>query len=433
MNRKRALGVLCVLLPATMLWSCDETQVTGPDSEPQAIVGRIISDESNVEVSAWQAQLVASTVADDSGYFALESLPIGIYEIRIVAPSGKTLNIQGITVAANQTTSLKEIRLTTPTWPLSSVYPRDSAVGVQPLSPNIQIVSTQQLDLVSLAASTSFIPAIDGTWRASGVRIGTDSYFNYLFTPVTPLEVATKYTLRIGPGLAVSGGQNWGDSLVSVFLTDSLRVQFYGPTPYATSSHYEITPNRSFDLYITFNALVNADSLTAAVTFAPPLEGVWVEDGYYSREAALKFFYTGDVGLKAEQTYLIEIDGTAPLVGPSTLGHNVSLPFTTAAVKVIHTYPPQGDVNQCASCPIQFIFNSEMDSLSLASAFALESLLGDTVAGTFNWTYATQLLFTPDSALTPGAVYIARLDATTQNQWGDHLKEPYALYFRVRQ
>lgn len=427
------LRVLLLICFATLLWGCDESPVTGPDTESQAIVGRVISDEIDVEVSAWQAQLVASTVADDSGYFALEALPIGIYEIHIVAPSGKTLTIHGITVAANETTSLKEIRLTVPTWPLSAVYPRDGAVGIPPLRPNIQIVSTQLLDPASLIASASFEPAIGGTWSASGSRIVPDSYYYYLFSPVTPLEVATRYTLRIGPGLKLYNGQAWNDSLVSTFWTDSLRVQFYGPTPYTSSSGYEITPSRDFNLYIGFNALVNPDSLTAAVTFTPPLQGVWVEDVYYSREAALKFFYTGDAGLRAEQIYVVEIDGAVPLVGSSTLGHDVSLPFTTAAVKVIGSYPRQGDLNHCDGCGIAMRFNSEMDSISCASAFVLESLLGDTVTGTFNWQATDQLAFLSDSLLTAGGVYIARLDTTAQNRWGDHLREPYALYFRVRQ
>jgi len=426
------LGVLG-LLGVAFLWGCDENPVSPEQIGPQAIVGRVISTEVNVEVAAWQAQLVRSTVADDSGYFALESMPVGVYEIRIATPSGKTLNIQGVTVAADQTTSLKEIRLDSPSWPFSSVYPRNGAVGVSPLVPSIQILSTQALDLQSLIKATTFAPSLEGTWYLSTryAPFPSTSY-SYQFTPTSPLEVARTYVWSIGPGLTIAGGQVWGDSLTTVFTTEPLRLLNVGPRAYSSSGDNLITPNRSFTLYVNFNALVDPDSLTTASVFTPALAGVWVADPYYTREAALKFFYTGDSGLRAEQTYEIKIDGSTPLVGSSSLGQDLTVSFTTDAVKVIESYPRQGEVSACAGCAVQVAFNSEMDSVSLASAFTFETFLGSSVAGTFFWS-TTQFAFKPDSVLAPGAIYVARLDTTAHSLWGDHLKQPFALYFRVRE
>jgi hypothetical protein len=424
----RAFWVVCL---AALLLSCDENPVTAPATEPQAIVGQVISDEVNVEVAAWQAQLVQSTIADSAGYFVLSNIPVGLYEVRIATPSGETLTLKSITVAVNRTTSLREIRLTDPSWPLIDVYPRDSTFGVRPIDPTIRITSTQPFDLVSLDSSASFTPEIEGSWHQSSSSISPPSYYYYYYVPTAPLEVATHYVWKISSDLMVAGGQAWGDSLETTFWTDSLRLTSFGSSPNSSSGD-EVAPRRDFSLYFGFNTLIDADSLNAAVSFTPPLQGIWLKDRYYESGGFLKFFHTGDSGLQAELVYLVHIAGDVPLVGSKPLGEDLDLSFKVAPLQVVYSTPNQGGTLHCRTCDVRLLFNSEMDSVSLRSAFALESEQGDTVSGEMYWYNLEELSFRPDSSLDAGAVYVARLDTTVQNLYGDRLKEPYALYFRTR-
>jgi hypothetical protein len=425
----RALYILCM---AVLIWGCDETSIVAPVTEPQAIVGQVISDEINIEVQAWQAQLIKATMADSAGYFVLDDMPVGIYEIRITTPSGRELSIKSVTVGINQTTSLKEIRLTAPSWPLYAVYPSDSTKGVQPLSSSIRIVSTQPIDLFSLDTAVVFVPAAEGTWQQSSYSIIPNSYYQYWLSTNSPLDVATQYTFKIKPGLTFAGGQIWEDSLETIFWTDSLRVTHYGPRPYSSSVEEDIEPRRDFSLYFVFNTFVDPDSLGAAVTFTPPLAGLWLEDRYYQNEGALKFFHTGDSGLKAEHVYQIHVAGDVPLAGAAPLGRDLLLEFTTAPIGILRTIPEQGGTLQCSGCSILLTFNTEMDSSSMLSAFALESASGDTVSGDIVWYNQDEMRFNSDSALISGGVYVARVDTTAQNLYGERLKKPYTLHFRAR-
>jgi hypothetical protein len=408
---------------------CDETPTTAPITESQAIVGRVISAEVGIEVAAWQAHLVKSTIADSAGYFVLDGLPVGLFELRLLAPSGKNLVISNVLVEADHTTSLKEIWLSPLSWPLYDVYPHDSTRGVQPLSLYIRIMSTAQLDLLSLPSSVHFVPALQGTWNFSTRSSSTASYY-YDFVATSALDVATRYTLAIGSTLATAGGQLWGDSLNLVFFTDSLRLLGLQTSPYSGSSVMLFQPRRDFSFYARFNALVNPDSLNVATTFTPPIEGVWLREPSASA-GMLKFFHTGSVGLRAEQTYVVHMDGDVALVGSSTASDDLSASFQTQPVQVIASSPGQGEGFGCASCGIDLRFNSEMDTTSVASAFSLQTLAGSPVTGTLQSGDLDRVYFHPDSMLTVGEVYVARLSTIATNLWGDRLKEPFALYFRV--
>jgi len=414
---------------------CDESPTTAPTTESQAIVGQIISHEFNIEVSVWQAQLIKGTIADSAGYFKIDDLPVGLYEVRLVTPGGKHLTIRNVSVETNRTTSLKEIRLSPPSWPLVSVYPGDSSLGVHPFLTRITITSTMPISMLSLETAVTFTPTIQGSWYSqSNYIIGPaySSYYTYEFQVSSGLEVATEYTFYIGPGLTIAGGQAWGDSLVQVFTTDSLRLMGLQSQSYYGSGNKLVEPRRDFVMYAQFNAMVHPDSLTVATTFTPAIEGVWVADPYYQSGGQLRFFNTGDAGLRADQTYVMHINGDVPLVGSSTASGDLTATFRTQSLKVINSSPRPGEFDYCPGCAVRLQFNSEMDSLSLTAAFSLETLQGDPVTGTLSLNYSDQLYFSPDSGVVSEGVYIARVSTAAASLWGDHLKEPYELYFRVR-
>jgi hypothetical protein len=287
--------------------------------------------------------------------------------------------------------------------------------------------------LLSLQSAVSFSPAIQGTWQRTSNYIGPTygPYYYYEFPTTGALEVATKYTIRIGSGLTVAGGQAWGDSLESVFFTDSLRLLGLQTESYFGSNPSQVQPRRDFSLYAQFNAFVNPDSLTKATSFTPSIQGVWVADRYYRGTGILQFFHTGDVGLRAEQTYVMHIDGDVPLVGSSTASGELSAVFQTQPLQVIDSSPRQGEIDFCTGCGVYLLLNSEMDSTSLAAAFSFQTLQGDSVPGVLGWYRQDQVGFDPDSALTSGVVYVARLTTAASSLWGDHLKENYELYFRI--
>lgn len=431
MKSMRALPFVCLAL---LTCGCDETPTTAPVDETQGIAGQVISKEADIRVAAWQAHEVKSTIADSAGYFLIDGLPVGVYEVRLATPKAETLTIRNVTVQQDRITSLLEIRMNPPSWPLYDIFPPDSARGIPPLSPDIRIVSTQVLDLASLESSVSFTPPITGQWGVSDRYYypGYSPYYYYSFQPASALDVATKYVMTIGPGLAVSGGQAWNDSLSSTFFTDSLRVlrvltrYSYGGDPNL------LEPRRAFTLIVQFNALVDSDSLTKATSFTPPIAGVWLDYSYSLNETYLSFFHTGNEGLHAEQTYLWQIDGDVPLVGSFASSHDMNVPLRTAALRVLDTYPSQGDLSHCRGCPVGLLFNSEMDSTTLAAAVTLSTLAGTPVPGQPEFSTSDIMYFNPDSVLLLDTVYVARISTGAASQWGDHLKETFELYFRVR-
>ena len=162
--RIRFLIRVTVFLTPLIFMSCTEDHITNvTDLETtQGITGRIIPGEAGTVVAAWQGTEIGRTTTDTLGYFSLDNLPAGLYEIRITSPGGAQKVIPDVNVKSGVTTPMGSIRLSDPSWPLYSIYPADGDSSVQPIDALIRIYSHERLDVQSLAQAVVFTPEISG-------------------------------------------------------------------------------------------------------------------------------------------------------------------------------------------------------------------------------------------------------------------------------
>ena len=159
------------LLAGLGMPGCTGDHITNVTEFPsaQGVTGRIVPGEAGTVVAAWQASEIKRAITDSAGYFAIADLPIGMYDIRIATPAGDTLTVVDIEVRNGATTSLGNVQMNGPRWPLVHVTPRDSAQGVEPLSPRISILSAERIDMLSLSSSVLF-PGTGASSRATTIR-----------------------------------------------------------------------------------------------------------------------------------------------------------------------------------------------------------------------------------------------------------------------
>lgn len=445
--RKHVSILALISLAAGAYVGCSKDYITNNITEvpgETGIIGRVTPGEPGIIVSAWQAAKIKEVTADDSGYFAILGLATGLYEVRAVTLSGQSSVLPNLKVSDGETSAVI-LRLDSPALPpmITSVAPADGSKGVRPMNTRIYVGAREPLDVTSLASSVVLTPQVAGRWSSGAMVIYPDiplspeegiirlsSSATYYFEPDSQFVPATDYTVRILPSLRLADGSEWGDSLKFSFTTDSLRLTCFSVG--SGTCDDTIIPLRWFQVQLRFNSAVHLDSVNAAASFTPDLEGVWYYAESYSgqRTDVILFFFTGPASLRAEWPFTFALSGSVGLAGPVGLGTDFEVALVTEPVRVVRILPPKG-ADAPVSTWVEVEFNTAMDHPSAEAAVTLRAFNGSTIAGSKVWLDEYRLTFRPDAPLMLGQAYEVNVDNTAVSVLGDTLREPAYSFFRA--
>ncbi|MCK4717123.1 MAG: Ig-like domain-containing protein, partial [Thermoplasmata archaeon] len=204
-------------------------------------------------------------------------------------------------------------------------WPKDGATEVDGKKV-VQIDFNEAMDKTSVENAFSITPNVPGeiTWSDTNC---------FLFTPLEYYTAATTYTVTIdatatdlyGNGIDGNGDGVPGDDFVFRFTTDSLPPYVCAVSP----SNGELNVPSTTAIRITFNEIVDYDSVGNALIFDPPVAGTW-ESGY-----GTVFEFTPD-SLDASTIYYVVMgQGVVDRVGNvMVVPHTWS--FTTASTYWSH-------------------------------------------------------------------------------------------------
>lgn len=259
-----------------------------------------------------------------------------------------------------------------------------------------------------------------------------DSYSGGYSVVVTGrLQPATEYTVTIDANLSATDGTTFGQEQTVVFRSEPIKLvtleianaQYGYPQP-------ELSPGA---LYVraSFNVAVDPDSLGAAVSFTPPIPGVWVAVGSGST-SDLRYFTDDPLPLNPEDAYTFRIDGAIPLFEGKSLGADVLREIRVAPVQVLSHHPSSGETAVDRYTQISVLFNSNMDVATTQGAFRIRSMAGNPVAGTFVWSVPPHMLtFIPATDLEAVTLYEVVVASNARDASGHTLDRELKFRFRT--
>lgn len=203
----------------------------------------------------------------------------------------------------------RDLAWTFDTGPLKLRVPDDeSTPGTVGLTPVLHIQANAPLDTSSFEQHATFVAATGGgAVGASATRQSPspdDGTIVYNVTPKTPLSTATKYVLRIQPGVMPSYGNLGNTAALSIAMNTYSPLAFATAQP--TSDPLTSSGNPRFeqgDPALVFNNALDSKTYAQHVKVTPAL---------------------GTVG----QPYSLSDDGNAVLVNPYALTPNTAYTFT---------------------------------------------------------------------------------------------------------
>jgi hypothetical protein len=401
------------------------------------IVGRVISDELEIKVSAWQSDEVSSTYTDNAGYFSLLELKPGLYDIRVESPSGYSTRVKNVVAEAGETVNLPEIELDNNVWPVYNLYPRDNSI-INILLHYFRFYSFERIEMDSLKERVKFNPNLTGTWYED-YNYEQDYYF-YRFSLDDNLLPGQSYTWTFPAGLKFESGDSLTKDIVTQFTVESFRLRSFGfqssYNPYNEIKKI-IDPEEANRLLlkICFNASVDTDSLLKACSFDFPIEGIWFYfDEDYGYGFMYWFFASNLFEFAPDSQYTMSLSGSINLSGEMNLGNDTTLTIITNPLQIEDVKPSNGARNISQSSNITIDFNAEMNQPITEAAFSLTTWNGTPVDGSFSWDAQNynKLYFDPTFNLNSGEAYKITVDTTAETTTGHRLKDKFISFFATQ-
>ncbi len=392
------------------------------------ITGRIDPVDPGTIISVGDGEY--QTKPDDEGYFVLSWLPVGIYHLTVRPVNYSRREIGPITMAPDKLVNIGDITLSTYPYPIYRTSPADGVEEVSYRS-SIAIYADEALDLESLNAGAVITPSVEGTWEEKSSSGYLLSYrFNY---GNERLKIGRTYSVTIDADVQTKNGEPLGEDVSFSFQIAPLSVYVSIPRPGATGA----TPILGFDPQLRFLELVHIDSVSAAVSFSPEIEGTWLIRSYpsdpnqvYSNQFT---FFPDEPQLSPETDYMLIIGDQVSLTED---GQGLARPdttfFTTEAYGVTRVSPSFGYRISPGIPNIILFFNTVMDTATISSAFALIGPEDQMIPGQIDWLDTPRTMrFKPDDSLAYGIHYIT-LDTTACLADGQPISKPFESYFIVQ-
>ena len=433
-----------VFLQCTYNPAITETTATSTSK----LAGKILQAGSMAKVYIEQGRPIDSAVIDPAdGYFALSSLPAGVYRLRIIANGYDTFSAM-IQVSPGFSYDLGGIGLAERTRNFNDTipsvydkYPADKSELIY-LPPDkysqgsaglyVSVSFDRPMNRESVEKALTISPPMQGgyfvwyqntkkftapasaptyQWDGAGFY-DTLSQLGATANKMTMLDVSsseasvpsaeiTTYSVAKSFTFYFPRSQCLTDTTYAIRISRS-AVDTSG-TPLDTALTFSFRTVQSAIAYKDIEMLphdgddwVPLISSGIALTFPRRMDETSTQAGISVNLKARPMFlwqdynhltvYTGGI-FAPDTTYVITISANVKDLDGKPLGTADTLSFHTEPIKITQTTPARGQIGVALRNDIVFTFNTYMDRTSFASRCVLASDAGDTVPGAFNYRY----------------------------------------------
>jgi len=394
-----------------LLIGCTEEQPYAPQDRPGKIVGRVKPEGIIAQVELYQGTLIQTTFSDSSGYFEMDSVSAGIYNLEIFSKSHGRQVLNGVTVFAGQVTTVADIQLRPYPEQVLTFIPVNGEPSF-PLTAPIQIQFSTLMDYSSVENNFLLDPSVNG--RFGWEIVSGNSKLS--FYPTDQYVSNCYYMIKITTEATTSAGIPLSLNFVSYFTTEGAKVTSSIPENEATF----ISPQTG--IYIYFNSRMDRQSVEQNFSITPPKMGnfKWFD----SRRVC---FQPGSY-LASQTLYTITIGSDAKDVFENLLQEATTVKFETEPLRITSSYPANGATLVSRSVPITITFNTLVNQDLAQQAF----VLSPAIAGwDFQWSDLTRFQYSGTAKLEANTFYTVTIDTTCSDAWGNLLPSNYSFIFKT--
>ncbi len=390
---------------------CTEEQPYAPQDQFGKIVGLIKPENIVARIDLYQGILIQTTFSDSTGYFKMERIAAGIYNLEFSADHYGRQVLSAVTVNSGQVTTIPDIQLQSYPEQISSFIPVNGEQAF-PLTAPIQIQFSSLMDHNSVEHSFSLNPAVNG--RFAWEIVAGQSKLS--FYPDDQYHSNYAYEMKITTDAKTSYGDSLSFYFESYFKTEGVEVTSTIPETGATF----VSPQTG--LYINFNSRMDRQSVEQSFTITPPKMGdfKWFD----SRRIC---FQPGSY-LASKTAYIITISSIAKDIYNNLLEQETTVNFETEPLKITASYPANGATSVSRSGPITITFNTFVNQERAQQAFFLSPAIE---GWNFQWSDLTRFQYTGATKLLANTFYSVKIDTTCSDAWGNLLPSNYSFIFKT--
>jgi len=381
------------------------------EDEPGKIVGVVKPKGVIAKIDLLQGILIQTTFTDSSGYFELDSVVAGVYNIEFSAKNYGRQTLSEVIVAPAQVTTLPDVNLKPVPEQIATFSPVNGADNF-PLTASIQIEFATLMDHNSVENSFLLIPGVEGyfVWEI----ISGNSKLS--FYPDDQYISNFSYTIMLTTDARTSYGDTLSFDFKSDFKTEGVKVSATIPENEATY----VSPQSA--IYIYFNSRMDRASVEQNFSITP------VTIGNFRWFDSRRLCFQPGTFFASNTLYNVKVTENARDIYYSYLEDDKIFSFETEPLRITTNYPINGATFVSRSTPIIITFNTHVNQESVEKAF---TLMPQVEGWNFQWSDVTRFQYSGTTKLQSNTYYAVTIDTTSSDAWGNLLPNNYGFIFRT--
>ncbi|UCE06873.1 MAG: Ig-like domain-containing protein [bacterium] len=390
---------------------CAEEQPYSPQDKPGKIVGRVKPSGIIVQIDLLQGTLIQTTSTDSSGYFQLDSVAAGIYNLEFSSSNHGHQILNEVIVYPGQVTTVPDVHLKPFPEQITSFTPVNGEQNF-PLMAAIQIHFSTLMEHNSVENNFFLVPNVNGSfvWEI----ISGNSKLS--FYPGDQYISNSFYMIRLTTDAKTSAGDSLSFDFISYFETEGVKITTTIPENQATF----ISPQSN--IYVYFNSRMDRQSVEQNFLTTP------IKMGNFKWFNSRRVSFQPGTFLASSTQYTVTIGANAKDIYNNSLPEDKTFTFETEPLRITSSYPANGATSINRSSQVSITFNTYVNQETVHNAFSL----APAVEGwNFQWNDLTRFQYTGSTKLQANTFYIVTVDTTCSDAWGNLLPTNYSFIFKT--
>ncbi len=405
----RICRIVCSIAILLATLTCTEEQPYSTQDSLGKIVGIVKPTGIITQVSLIQGKTLKTTPSDSTGYFKIDSVDAGIYNLEFEADGFGRHMVNEVIVYARRTTTIPDVFLKPFPDQVAALNPADGTTAY-PVNSPIQIEFSVPMMHSSVENNFRTEPPVAGyfTWHDNAERSLVKFY------PIDQYATNTTYLITLSTRAKTVYADTLSFSLSASFDTEGLKIISTDPRDQESF----ILPHAG--IYIQFNSKIERHNAEPNFSIDPEIDVAF--KWFDSKRIILEPY----LPLASNTIFAVTIDENIQDVFGSQLASDYAFSFVTEPLTISNNYPTHGATFISRSTPISITFNTLVDQESVESAFQLSPAVE---GWNFQWYDLSRFQYSGTTKLMENTSYTVTIDTTCTDAWGNNLPRTFNFTF----
>jgi len=393
-----------------LIFSCEKDITVYIEKGPGTIVGQILPTGIDAFVEIRKSGETVKIYADTEGYFKIEDLEPGHYNLTLDAPAYGKKTISNLYIGDAEIFDIGVIQLLTVPYPIDRI---SVSTGGRSYSNNytLTIYFTEEMDWESVIGAFQIDPAVnDFTYNYYS---SSYSYIYFYFY----LNMGSSYSITLDTTAVTASGEPLEFPYTYQFTTQPFCL---------TSVEKRIYDGSIESIRLTFNSQIDYKSIIQNLTINPSI-GV-TADGYYPSTGVYLYPINGWI---SDTLIIFTISHSFSDINGNTLAADTTFTIQTNPLN-INSFTPYN--NQCyvsVDPYIRITLNNIIDESTIDKALHVSPEFTYNINTHVSYGYSYFYIY-PDSSLQTATTYTIEIDTSLTDFYGVHLPEKYVSTFTTK-